>query len=135
MSIDLVDRPESRAVVLPRDTSSVAAARQWLTDLCDDTSIPAKTVGDAVLLVSELVTNALRHGHGDVVCHGCVNGDGDEICVAVADGSARPPVLLPVDPQRVGGFGMLLLERIARQWGVASYPGGKVVWATLRDGD
>lgn len=130
---DVVASAHAHAVVLPREASSVAAARVWLTELCDGTSLPAKTVSDAALLVSELVTNALRHGHGDVVCHGSVDGTTEQICVAVADGSTTSPVLREADPHRVGGIGMLLVERIAQQWGASSYPGGKVVWATLNN--
>jgi anti-sigma regulatory factor (Ser/Thr protein kinase) len=130
---DGFDAPLSAVTVFPRDVSSVSAARAWLCEAIDDERLPPERLRDAVLLLSELVTNALRHAHGDIVCHGSVSLDGTQIRIAVGDASELGPELLPVDPERVGGIGVLLLERIADRWGVAKYPGGKVVWATLPD--
>ncbi|CAN5449556.1 ATP-binding protein [soil metagenome] len=120
----------SRAAVFSRDTSSVASAREWLSEFLAD-EVPAVNVSDAMLLLSELVTNTLRHGAGDIVCRASMRDDDGRLCVAVGDASVSLPRVLPVDLRRVGGFGMLLVERIAEQWGVARYPGGKVVWATI----
>lgn len=130
---ETAEHPVAAAIVLPRDPTSVAAARKWLCEVVDHVHLPAEQLRDAVLLLSELVTNSLRHAHGDIVCHGSVSTSGTHIRIAVADASELRPELLPIDPERVGGIGLLLLERIAEQWGVATYPGGKIVWATVSD--
>jgi hypothetical protein len=53
--------------VFPRVTTAVADARDWLTAFLRAHSMQDGVVEDAVLVTSELVTNALRHGLGDVV--------------------------------------------------------------------
>jgi anti-sigma regulatory factor (Ser/Thr protein kinase) len=120
----------SAVVVLPREVSSVAKARRWLEDVIEDVATPAQR-RDALLMMSELVTNALRHGHGGIVCQVSLSDDQDELRIAVTDASDQQPKLLAADPERIGGIGLLLLERLAARWGVAAFPGGKVVWATL----
>jgi hypothetical protein len=39
--------------------------------------------------------------------------------------------VLPLDPTRIGGLGLVVVDRIASDWGVAPFPGGKTVWAAL----
>jgi anti-sigma regulatory factor (Ser/Thr protein kinase) len=122
------ESPQTMAV-FARTTSSVGGARGWLTSFLRANNIPPAIAADAVLLVSELVTNALRHGLGDIVTRGAlVNG---ELRIAVTDSGTGLPDLRPVDPGRVGGVGLRIVDRLADDWGVAPFPGGKTVWATL----
>ena len=37
----------------------------------------------------------------------------------------------PVDPERIGGLGLRIVDQLAIAWGVAPFPGGKTVWATV----
>ncbi|WP_328538242.1 ATP-binding protein [Streptomyces sp. NBC_00344] len=92
---------------------------------------PAHTVQNLVLLVSELVTNALRHAGGVTLMR--LSAGRRTLEVAVAD-------LSPVQPQdrtpdltgRTGGFGWPMVQRLARTVAVrAGADGGKVVLATL----
>jgi hypothetical protein len=39
-------------------------------------------------------------------------------------------VLAP-DPERVGGLGLVVVDAVSREWGVARFPGGKTVWALV----
>ena len=39
--------------------------------------------------------------------------------------------MLPPDPDRIGGLGLVVVSRVAAEWGVAPFPGGKTVWALL----
>ena len=39
--------------------------------------------------------------------------------------------MLPVDPERIGGLGLRIVDQLASAWGVAPFPGGKTVWATI----
>jgi two-component sensor histidine kinase len=83
-------------------------------------------VDDAELLASELVTNAMMHGHTDAPDVGV---DGSVARVEVADGSrARPAPVVGNDPSTPGGFGLNLVETLADRWGVDACDDGKTVW-------
>ena len=85
---------------------------------------------DAALVISELVTNALRHGLGEIVARAEVEPDGS-VSVAVTDSGPEHPHVQPVDLERVGGVGLHVVEQISAIWGVSPFPGGKTVWATI----
>jgi anti-sigma regulatory factor (Ser/Thr protein kinase) len=116
--------------VFARSTASVAAARAWMTAFLRAHDVPAAHEQDAALVISELVTNALRHGVGDVVTRGVLTDD-HELHIAVTDSGSELPDVLPVDPSRVGGVGLHIVDRLSSRWGVSPFPGGKTVWATL----
>ncbi|HEX3425769.1 MAG TPA: SpoIIE family protein phosphatase [Acidimicrobiales bacterium] len=83
----------------------------------------------AVLLASELVTNAVRHAHGP--CELIVTFGEDEVEVAVADGDPRLPTARPAAKLDDSGRGFLLIEALATNWGVRLLPVGKAIWFTL----
>ena len=97
-------------------------------------------VDTATLLVSEVVTNALRHGGGPREMLVEVGADG--IAVGVTDGSQQPPREEPGDgPGAVrvvdgglaeNGRGLVLVDLLADSWGWRPEPDGKLVWFTLR---
>jgi two-component sensor histidine kinase len=88
-------------------------------------------VEDAMLVVSELVTNALRHGFGEVVVRAGIETDG-AVHLSVTDSGDGLPALQPADPLRIGGLGLRIVDQLSAAWGVAPFPGGKTVWATLQ---
>lgn len=85
----------------------------------------------ARLLVSELITNAVRHGAGEQVTLSVVEQD-DIVRVEVANVGPELVVDAPLrNPEvRSGGFGLWLVDRIARSWGVESSPVTRV-WFEL----
>ncbi|MFJ4623313.1 SpoIIE family protein phosphatase [Streptomyces sp. NPDC088812] len=92
------------------------------------------TMDAALLVVSELVTNALVHTDGQVrldltLIH-------HRLRVAVTDTSARTPVQ-PTDPgwEATGGRGVLLVEAVSDTWGTVPVSGGKQVWCELPPGE
>jgi anti-sigma regulatory factor (Ser/Thr protein kinase) len=89
--------------------------------------------GDAVLLVaSELVTNAVRHGAGDAELR--VELDGRAVRIEVVDGGhARLKIPRPVPlPDALGGRGLLLVREVSRRWGAGfDGAGHTLVWAEL----
>jgi anti-sigma regulatory factor (Ser/Thr protein kinase) len=126
------DRVDHVMTVLPRERRAAVDARDWLTDFLADRVDGARTA-DAALVLSELATNALRHGLGDVVVRAAIDPDGS-LQLAVTDSGNEAPAMQPPDPERVGGLGLRIVDQLASAWGVAPFPGGKTVWATLAPG-
>jgi PAS domain S-box-containing protein len=97
-------------------------------------------VDTAALLVSEVVTNALRHGGGPREM--LVEIGADAIAVGVTDGSQQPPREEPgAGPGAVrvvdgglaeNGRGLVLVDLLADSWGWRPEPDGKLVWFRLR---
>ena len=118
----------SRVHLEPHE-SQVRVARQHLVAACKGMQRDVLEV--ALLLASELVTNAIRHGKGAVQL--VVKRLSGRLCVEVSDeGPGRPASRNP-DSNHAGGRGLLLVERLASEWGVSpSRGGGKTVWFTLR---
>ncbi|MFE7624463.1 ATP-binding protein [Streptomyces sp. NPDC057509] len=81
----------------------------------------------AGLLLSELVTNALIHGQGDVGIR--VHLAEGRCVIAVRDGSSARPRLRRADAQEEGGRGLLLVDALAAEWGVS--PDGTTTWCSL----
>ncbi len=83
---------------------------------------------DAVLMTSEAVSNSVEHADTDAVEIG-LSRHGKVIRVAVTDDDPVAPVMAPIDPTVVGGFGMHLIDLLADDWGVDVVNGdGKCVW-------
>jgi anti-sigma regulatory factor (Ser/Thr protein kinase) len=82
------------------------------------------------LLVSELVTNVVRHAvtQGELVISRHVDG----IVLEVRDGREALPRWRRAEPDDEGGRGMFLVDQLAAEWGVRALPeGGKAVWCRL----
>ena len=86
----------------------------------------------ALLLTSELVTNAILHARTPVQVGVLV--DGDRALVCVADRLAESSVLSARahSHDRPGGRGLALVEDLADTWGTTTYAGGKTVWFVLQ---
>jgi anti-sigma regulatory factor (Ser/Thr protein kinase) len=118
---------------LPRELDSAASARHAVDQLAD--RLGEDQLGDVRLLVSELVTNSLRHADLRPEDHIrlCVSVDDVRVRVDVCDpgkgfeGSAEPG-----DPETAEGWGLYLVETLSDRWGVDDVPsGGHVVWFEL----
>ncbi|THA26676.1 PAS sensor protein [Streptomyces sp. RKND-216] len=84
----------------------------------------------ALLVVSELVTNALLHTQGAARLDLMLSGD--RLRVAVTDSSPRAPAKpVIVDWEATGGRGILLVEAVSTAWGSVPVGGGKQVWAEV----
>ena len=86
------------------------------------------------LLVSELVTNAIRHaglGAGDPIDLDVMSGDG-HVRVAVRDGGPGfNPAGQNGDAGANGGFGLAIVAALADEWGVERHPDGCTVWCAV----
>lgn len=100
------------------------------TAYADLTASCATLVDEVSLVVSELVTNAVRHADPPVVME--IQVSDDEVLVAVDDGSPGRPGLTrpPVDAE--GGRGLQLVDQVSVETGIRPQPPGKTVWAALR---
>lgn len=121
-------------VLLPYAPASVAVARQRLAADLNAAGIFAGAVGDAVLVVSELLSNAIRHARplpGSSVQVAWALDD-DAVEVAVSDGGAvTRPTPAQATVSSLGGRGLDIVEYLARTWGVRADDGRLTVWAVL----
>jgi anti-sigma regulatory factor (Ser/Thr protein kinase) len=84
----------------------------------------------AELLISELVTNALRHTQSDVILMD-VSTD-VRIRVSVTDQSSRMPQRQSPGPDEPEGRGLMIVDELAENWGIDALPGdGKRIWFEL----
>ncbi|MFE0376930.1 SpoIIE family protein phosphatase [Streptomyces inhibens] len=84
----------------------------------------------ALLVVSELVTNAIAHTQGEVRLDLTLTAD--RLRIAVNDASPRAPVKpATVDWEATGGRGLLLVEAMSASWGSVPLSGGKQVWSEV----
>jgi anti-sigma regulatory factor (Ser/Thr protein kinase) len=131
--------PWQMAILVPEPVPpSIKAARDFTTGTLLDWGLPG-LIQDATLVVSELVTNALRHGARDG--HGSTEPDRPElilwardgclVCVVI-DASASPPVRVPAGVAREDGRGLQVVQALASRWGWSMLGvHRKAVWAVL----
>ncbi|MGW5664396.1 SpoIIE family protein phosphatase [Streptomyces sp. NPDC003758] len=84
---------------------------------------------NAELMVSELVTNAVRHSHGRPVEVRLVRGD--TLLCEVDDDDHTLPTLLSAGPGDESGRGLRVVSTLAREWGTSRTNAGKTVWFEL----
>jgi len=114
-----------RDIHLPRRTEAVATARAVVGELAAWLGPRSE---DAKLLVSELVTNALKYGDGNIQL--TISGhDAAARFVVCDEGEATGPQLR-ARPDRDGGWGLHLVDRVADRWGVV--PRTSHVWFELQ---
>ncbi|MER6061465.1 MULTISPECIES: ATP-binding protein [unclassified Streptomyces] len=92
---------------------------------------PRRSVQDARLVASELVTNVAKHAPGPCTLSLEVLPDADALSITVSDTSTDPPQPRPPDPRRVGGHGLHLVGMLSRALEVTRLPHGKRITATV----
>ncbi|WP_103535951.1 ATP-binding protein [Streptomyces sp. SM11] len=134
--------PASSSMAIPHGPAGVGQARHRMREQLRGNGVSDAVVDDAVLILSELLSNACRHGrplgrHTDV-------GDGDiraawrvdtggALTVEVTDGGGptRPVPATPSVTAR-GGRGLNIISALAQEWGVRDGSSGEVtVWALV----
>ena len=120
-------------LLLPVESTSPAAARRFAQSSgCRDHGV--ELLDDALLLISELVTNSVLHGGPPIVL--AVDCDGGGLHVRVRDGGTRMPTPRTADEGAESGRGMSLVDLLASTWGVSpvadAHGPGKEVWFELR---
>jgi anti-sigma regulatory factor (Ser/Thr protein kinase) len=114
---------------LPHQATAAGMARQHVAAACPDLSRDDYEV--ALLLTSELVTNAIQHSNGEIELVVCTGTEG--VHIEVRDQSDLAPRPRAGDSLAPQGRGLMLVERLATAWGFNdSPPSGKSVWCELR---
>jgi anti-sigma regulatory factor (Ser/Thr protein kinase) len=124
----------SAAVLLPYTPSSVAVARRHLTSELAAAGIYETAVCDAAIVVSELLSNAIRHAAPlpDAQVEVTWTLDDDAVRIAVSDAGDGPlPQVTEPAPGAPGGRGLSIVESLADRWGVLREDGVTTVWAQL----
>ncbi|WP_155073002.1 SpoIIE family protein phosphatase [Streptomyces taklimakanensis] len=112
---------------LPADPSVVARARAAARRCLDAWGLTELEYGTG-LVVSELVTNAVRYGGAGPVCLRLLRDEESLIC-EVSDRSSTSPRIRRAATTEEGGRGLFLVARFTRNWGARYTPEGKTVWA------
>ncbi|MFJ5029584.1 SpoIIE family protein phosphatase [Streptomyces sp. NPDC088560] len=119
---------------LPSDPAVVADARAQVLARLDAWRL-RDAAFTAELVVSELVTNAIRYGQPPVQLR-LIRGTA--LICEVSDGSGTAPHLRRARTYDEGGRGLLLVAQLAQRWGTRHHEGGKTIWAEIelaeRDG-
>ncbi|MER5883804.1 ATP-binding protein [Streptomyces sp. NPDC001941] len=136
--------PTSSSMAVPHGPAGVGEARHRMREQLSRSGMPESVVDDAVLVLSELLSNACRHGRplgaadvgdGDVRAAWRVDKTG-RLTVEVTDGGGptRPVPATPSVTAR-GGRGLNIISALAQDWGVRDSAAGEVtVWVLLTDG-
>ena len=121
--------PESFRAELPFRSEAPSIAREQLRRFARD--LPDATVDDAVLMLSELVTNAVVHGRPEITLRLWLAAD--HLTVAVADLGEAMLVRAVPGLQQASGRGLVIVDALATRWGVSRAQGraGKQVWFDL----
>jgi len=124
--------PQARCThSLPNRPDSVSRARTWLRAILaahghEDTLDPA------LLIMSELATNAVMHATQSATIEILCELDTDILTLGVIDHDIRQPVILEVTPDDERGRGLILIASISAEWGCHPHDNGKLVFARLK---
>ncbi|WP_263118177.1 ATP-binding protein [Cellulomonas sp. RIT-PI-Y] len=116
---------------VPSRLSAVPTARRWAARFLSGRGLPEDLVDTVELLVSELVTNAVRHADTGAVSV-ALRIEPTRLLVEVQDDDPLPPSLVTARPGDVGGRGIGMLALAGAEWGVTDRgTTGKAVWFAL----
>ncbi|MFF4309127.1 SpoIIE family protein phosphatase [Streptomyces sp. NPDC001507] len=110
---------------VPADPAAVSEVRSRVTRQLADWNLDELSF-TTELILSELVTNAIRHGRAPIGVR--LLRDRTLIC-EVSDGSTTSPHLRYAASTDEGGRGLFLVAQMAERWGTRYTPAGKVIWA------
>jgi len=118
-------------LTLPDGPEGASFARRATARAAELWRLDREMTETALLLVSELATNAIRHGTPPVRLS--LRLDADRLRVEVTDASPALPRLGPAGPDQVGGRGLQIVQQLAARWGahVSRSRIGKTVWFEL----
>lgn len=129
----------ARAAEFASVPNSVPAARHLVRDHLRSVGVATRMLHDCLVVVSELVANAIRHarplatasGPGTVRLRWAVTRG--QVWIGVTDGGSqeRRPHVESASPADVGGRGLAIVDAIAAEWGVTRNDGEVTVYAVV----
>ena len=118
--------------VLPGTADSAGAARQLARQLLGDGDPSVETV---MLVVSELVTNAIVHTHsgapGGTITVALCPGPAGTLVQVRDDGGTTEPCLATAGGGGEHGYGLVLVDTLAESWGTLPSPDGRITWCRV----
>ena len=120
---------EEQMLTLDPEPMSSRRARHYVQDELGQAGTPVDVIETAVLLTSELVTNAVLHARTPLTVE--VTVAQASLTVAVTDESPHPVELQKPTIHETHGRGIALVDRLAACWGVEALPPGKRVWFAM----
>jgi anti-sigma regulatory factor (Ser/Thr protein kinase) len=119
-------------VTLPDGPEGAGFARRAMAKAAELWLLDREMTETALLLVSELATNAIRHGAPPVRLS--LRLHDDRLRVEVTDSSPALPELGDPGPEQTGGRGLQIVQQLAARWGAGASRSrlGKTVWFELR---
>jgi anti-sigma regulatory factor (Ser/Thr protein kinase) len=126
--------PTRIELALPASPASVCIGRRLAAHTLAQWMVPGKPAEDAVLIVSELLTNAIRHGAPPLRLRLRLRlrRGGQELAIEVDDGDrGAAPHKRDASPDAVGGRGLGIVATLSRRWGSRATQSGKTVWSVV----
>jgi hypothetical protein len=120
--------------VLPPDATAPSVARHWVRSVLEGQRLERSLVDAALVCTSELVTNVVIHtGRPSVVS---LEREGPEVVLRIRHLTAPSPPRIMVDqaldPLRVSGHGLELVDALSTEWGSEVRDGVTTAWCRLR---
>ena len=119
--------------LLPGDVRAPGAARTFVQSLLNERTHDRALVDDVVLVVSELVTNAVRAGAS--IIRVTLDATAHRAVLVVDDDAGGWPTLMDPGSEAISGRGLSIVEQLADDWVVSRRAGGKRVTATWNRGN
>jgi anti-sigma regulatory factor (Ser/Thr protein kinase) len=110
----------------------VPFARDQLTQVLAEWGLTGEAAEPTQLVVTELISNAIDHASAPIKL--TVSFPGDSVRVEVHDSAAEPPRQQSLDPRRLRGRGLHMIDAVSSQWGWTPDAAGKTVWADVSIG-
>ncbi len=134
METDHAPRPLLRQgdeldIAMEDDPGEARRVRRAVAGVLSASDVDPNRSQDALVAISELVSNALVHGGPPRRVHLTLRSGALE--VQVFDGSRRPPRMIEAPGPEPGGRGLHLVSRLASAWGTEFGPDGKRVWCIV----
>ena len=123
-----VQQADRQELVVAAEPDSVRQARVWLSELVGghvgETRLP-----DLALVMTEVVTNAVRHGAPGGSLLLAATPKAEFLCVQVTDeGAGLVPRPGAMTSDENGGFGLFIVEQLTRRWGMTRENRRTRVW-------
>lgn len=118
-------------LLVRHDPASAGLVRREVAADLTAQDITRDSVDDVVLVISELVGNAVTHAKDDGDLDVAWQLENGTVIVRVHDNSPELPLLRHAESTATGGRGLAIIEALAQEWGVHHAGHGKQVWARV----